>query len=181
MLPDRCTIHLAAIEDGNYKKSKLGFWDEVYGINMSCVKQCVVQEPIVDTFNKNAINTSICKILDIDLYTCKKEDLDFSSAYELTFFRRDTLNGLAAWFDCDFGKLPNKVQFSTGPFSKNTHWKQVIFYTDKDIYVEKGEVLKGSIAVRKNKTNFRELDIKISFHFEGHNGKLDQYQLFKLR
>lgn len=68
-----------------------------------------------------------------------------------------------------------------GPYSKSTHWKQVIFYTEKDIYVEKGEVLKGSIAVRKNKTNFRELDIKISFHLEGQNGKMDNYQLFKLR
>jgi len=148
---------------------------------MSCVKQAVIQEPIVDIFNKSAINSSSCKILDIDLYTCKKEDLDFSSQYELTFFRRDTLHGLAAWFDVFFDKLPNKVQFSTGPYSKNTHWKQVIFYTEKDVYVEKGEVLKGSIAVRKNKTNFRELDIKISFHFEGMNGKYDHYQLFKLR
>ena len=71
--------------------------------------------------------------------------------------------------------------FIIGPYSKNTHWKQVIFYTEKDVYVEKGEVVKGSIAVRKNKTNFRELDIKISFHLDGQNGKSDNYQLFKLR
>jgi len=181
MLPDRCTINIAAIEDSSYKKTKLGFWDDVYGINMSCIKQAVVQEPLIDIFNKNQLNSSICKILDIDLYTVKKEELCFSSQYELTFFRRDTLNAIVTWFDCFFDKLPNKVQFSTGPFSKNTHWKQVIFYTDKDIYVEKSEVLKGSIAVRKDLVNFRALDIKLSFHFEGQNGKYDWYQLFKLR
>ena len=114
MLPDRCTINIAGIEDNSYKKSKLSFWDDVYGINMSCIRQSVLQEPIVDVFNKTLINTSICKILDLDLYTCKKEDLDFSNQYELTFFRRDTLNGLAGWFDCYFDKLPNKVYFSTG-------------------------------------------------------------------
>lgn len=117
MLPDRCTISFAAIEDSSYKKSKLDFWNDVgYNINMSCVKQSVLQEPIVDIFNKNLINTSVCKVLDIDLYTCTKEDLDFSNQYELTFIRRDTLNGLAAWFDCYFNKLPNKVNFSTGNF-----------------------------------------------------------------
>ena len=73
------------------------------------------------------------------------------------------------------------IILNQGPFSKNTHWKQVIFYTEKDVYVEKGEVMKGSIAVRKGRTNFRELEIKISFHFEGQNAKLDNYQLFKLR
>jgi protein arginine N-methyltransferase 1 len=118
MLPDRCTISFAAIEDSSYKKSKLDFWNDVgYNINMSCVKQSVLQEPIVDIFNKNLINTSVCKVLDIDLYTCTKEDLDFSNQYELTFTRRDTLNGLAAWFDCYFEKLPNKVNFSTGIFT----------------------------------------------------------------
>jgi len=137
MLPDRCTINIAGIEDGSYKRSKLNFWDDVYGINMSCIKQAVLQEPIVDSMHKDAINSSLCKILEIDLYKVKKEDLDFSNQFELTFFRRDTLNGLIAWFDCFFDKLPNKIQFSTGLFSKTTHWKQVIFYTEKDVYVEK--------------------------------------------
>ena len=73
------------------------------------------------------------------------------------------------------------IVLKLGPFSKNTHWKQVIFYTEKDVYVEKGDVMKGSIAVRKGRTNFRELEIKISFHFEGPNAKFDNYQLFKLR
>ena len=68
-----------------------------------------------------------------------------------------------------------------GPFSKATHWKHVVFYTEKDLFIEKGEVLRGSIAVRKNTTNFRELDIKISYHLDGVNGKYDNYQLYKLR
>ena len=117
MLPDKCVINLAAIEDNSYKKKKLNFWEDVYGINMSCIKQSVLQEPIVDIFDKKAINTSICKILELDLYTCNKEDLDFSNQYELTFFRRDTLNAVVCWFDCFFDKLPNKVQFSTGKYN----------------------------------------------------------------
>jgi hypothetical protein len=40
---------------------------------------------------------------------------------------------------------------------------------DHNLIVDEGEVLKGSIAVRKSKTNFRELDIKISYHFDGYH------------
>lgn len=114
MLPDRCIINLAAIEDVDYKRSKIAFWEDVYGINMSCMKQSVIQEPLVDICDKKAINSSICRILDIDLYTVTKEELDFSNQYEITFMRRDTLNALVCWFDCYFDKLPNKVNFSTG-------------------------------------------------------------------
>ena len=32
ILPDKCTMHIAAIEDAEYKTNKLRFWDNVYGI-----------------------------------------------------------------------------------------------------------------------------------------------------
>jgi len=181
ILPDRATISIAAIEDGSYKRSKLNFWDDVYGINMSCIKPTVQGEPLIDKCDKRAINSSQCKIFEIDLYTVTKEQLDFSSSYELTFFRYDTVHGLLAWFDIYFDKLPNKVEFTTSPFKNLTHWKQTIFYTETDVDVEKGDVLKGSIAVRKSMTNFRELDIKLSCHFSCLNGKKDWTQQYKLR
>jgi len=37
MLPDVATIYIAAIEDSQYKKDKIGFWQDVYGVNMSCL------------------------------------------------------------------------------------------------------------------------------------------------
>jgi len=148
---------------------------------MSCIKASVLAEPLVDFFDKKSINSSICRVFEVDLYTVKKEELDYSNEYELTFFRKDTVHAFAAWFDCHFDKLPNKVTLSTSPFNRTTHWKQTIFYTEKDFIVEPGEILKGSIAVRKGRSNFRELDIKISFHFDGKSGAYNGYQLFKLR
>jgi protein arginine N-methyltransferase 1 len=105
-----------------------------------------------------------CKILDLDLVKMKKEDVQFSIPYELTFLRNDTVHGLVSWFDCEFSNLQHPVTLSTSPYKKTTHWKQTIFYLSQDLAVKKGEKLKGSIAVRKSETNFRELDIKISFH-----------------
>lgn len=156
---------------------------------MSCFRNSALSEPLIDICERGAINSSHCKIFEIDLYTVKKEDLDFSSAWELTFVRNDTVHGLVTWFDCYFDKLPNKIQLPTSPYVKSTHWKQVIFYTEQDVFVEKGrifflilgEVMKGSIAVRKAIDNFRQLDVKISYHYQGKNGKKDFYQLYKIR
>lgn len=148
---------------------------------MTCLRPTVMSEPIIDVCEPEYINTNSCKILDIDLYTVKKEDLDFSSSYELKFFRSDTFSGLLSWFDIVFEKLPNPVHFSTGPYSKSTHWKQVVLYTEKDISVSKGDVITGSFATRKSKKNFRELDIKVSFHMKALYSNTDFYQLYKIR
>lgn len=138
-MPDRATLNLAGLEDNNFKRSKFTFWDNVYDINMDAIKPYVLKEPLVDFANKRMINTSVSRIFEINLYTIKKEELDFSKTYELTFFRNDTFNGVISWFDIFFDKLPHKVQFTTGPFSTKTHWKQVIFYTNEDIFVSKGK------------------------------------------
>lgn len=181
ILPDKASIHLAAIEDCDYKKSKLNFWDNIYDIDMTCVKRNVMKDPLVDRVDKKAIISNCCKILEIDLNTVKKEDLDFASGYELTFKKYSTCHGIIAWFDIEFGNLPNKVTFTTGPYGKSTHWKQVIFYTQNDLKVERGDVLKGSIAVRKSEFNFRELDIKFSLRIHNKYETKDWNQLFKLK
>lgn len=70
-----------------------------------------------------------------------------------------------------------------GPFSKETHWKQTVFYIDSFIPVKKNDELRGSIAVKKCKENARELDIKISFNLESKNKNAKSFnkiQYYKL-
>ena len=173
MLPNKGKIFLAGIEDGKYIASKVGFWDSVYGVNMKCVKPAVMKEPVIDNIDSQMINSSQCTILDIDLETMKPEDVEFSSPYEITFNRNDKCHGLAAWFDTDFAKMGHFVSLSTSPYKKYTHWKQTVFYFDDVLTVRKGDVLRGSICVRKNRVNFRELDVKISYHFDNGYEKID--------
>ena len=187
LLPDHATITLAGIEDMDYKSSKINFWDNVWGVDMSCFKNAVIGEPLVDVCPQRLINSSSCRILDIDLYTVKKEDLDFSSKYEITFTRdNDNFSGLVAWFDTGFTKLTNKFNLTTSPYHKSTHWSQTIFYTKNDLKVNKGDKVTGSICVKKSKTNFRQLDVKISYNVpKGKNEKDEMeyeswYQLYKI-
>jgi protein arginine N-methyltransferase 1 len=105
------------------------------------------------------------------LYKVKKEELDFSSKYKLRFNRdNDYFSGIVAWFETGFTKLNKKFSLNTSPFLKSTHWQQTVFYTKNDIPVRNGDEVEGSIAVRKSETNFRQLDVKISFNVK-YDGK----------
>ena len=112
----------------------------------------------------------------------KKEDVEFSSEYSLTMLRPDRVHALVSWFDTLFSDLENTVKLSTSPYNRYTHWKQTVFYLEEDLDVESGEVLKGSVACRKSRTNFREQDIKFSYHFDGRLSRdIDFVQMYKLR
>ena len=112
------------------------------------------------------VMSDACKVLSLDLVNCKKEDVEFTAAYQLNMNYTDRVHGLVAWFDTPFSNLTRPVLLSTSPFKKYTHWKQTVFYLEHDLDVRIGDVLYGSIASRKSKTNFRELDIKISYHID---------------
>jgi len=41
-------MYVAAIEDSQYKLEKKLFWEDVYGVNMSCLTPTVMREPLID-------------------------------------------------------------------------------------------------------------------------------------
>ncbi len=41
ILPDKATMYLCAIEDEEYRKEKIDYWDNVYGFDFS-VRVCVI-------------------------------------------------------------------------------------------------------------------------------------------
>lgn len=182
MLPDKIHMYVAALEDGHYKQSKKDFWKDVYGVNMSCLTPTVLREPLVDVVSSNGIVSSTSKILELDLTKMAPSDVEFTAEYSLKCNYEDRVHGLVAWWDSDFSYLSQRqVTLSTSPYSKATHWKQTVFYLSEDIDVKRGDILHGSIANRKSASNFRELDIKISYHIANEKQKKDLVNLYKLR
>ena len=43
ILPDRAVLYLCGIEDAMYRRQKIDFWSNVYGFDMSCIKEMVIQ------------------------------------------------------------------------------------------------------------------------------------------
>lgn len=106
IFPDKATMYMAGIEDGDYKAEKMEFWNSVYGYDMSCIRDLAMLEPLVDTVNGEAVNTDHCRLWTCDIATVQKDDLTFSCPFSLTMKRSDYVHAFVAWFDIEFRCVP---------------------------------------------------------------------------
>ncbi|KAJ5122393.1 hypothetical protein N7526_009330 [Penicillium atrosanguineum] len=166
IFPDKATMYVAAIEDGDYKDDKIGFWDNVYGFDYSPMKEIALTEPLVDTVEMKALVTDPCPIITFDLNTVTVADLAFKVPYQLTARRSDFIHAMIAWFDIEFSACHKPITFSTGPHAKYTHWKQTVFYLRDVLTIEEEEKVSGWLENRPNDKNKRDLDIDLSYKFE---------------
>lgn len=181
LFPDKATLYLCAIEDAEYREDKINFWDNVYGFDMSCIKNMALTEPLVDTCDPKQVMSDSYPILHVDLYTVTKEELDFSSTFKVKINREDYCHALVAYFSVEFSKSHTKIGFSTGPKQQYTHWKQTVFYLDEPVACNSGEEVVGKIAVKRNAKNPRDLDISLTSIFAGKSGKQTQKREYRLR
>lgn len=165
ILPDKCSMTIAGIEDGQYKNDKIHYWEDVYGFDYTPFIEVAMSEPLVDTVENNSLITTPCKFFEFDINTCKKEDLEFSRTFSLKAIDADFCHAYIVWFDCDFPG-DEKVTLPTGPMNKYTHWKQTVFYMDQVLDLKKGDTINGTIASRPNLKNPRELDIELQWLVE---------------
>lgn len=181
IFPDKATLVVCGIEDGDYKEEKIEFWKNVWGFDMSCIREAAMLEPLVDTVQPNSIVTNHCPLWTCDINTVKKEDLCFASPFRLSFQRSDYLHAIVAYFDIEFSFCHKPVRFSTGPHARYTHWKQTVFYLEDVVTGNLGETMEGELRCRPNARNHRDLDIEIAVKFDGEHCKLDHLQPYRLR
>lgn len=167
IFPDKATMYVAAIEDGEYKEQKIDYWDDVYGFNMSAIRKIAVREPLVDTVDVQAVLTTAAAIKDIDIYTVTKADLAFESPFKITATRNDYVHAFVVYFDIEFACCHKPIRFSTGPHAQYTHWKQTVMYLDDVLTINEGETITGTISCRPNAKNPRDLDIGVKYEFKG--------------
>lgn len=182
ILPDKAELCLCAIEDSEYKKYKIDFWDSVYGFDMSPIKNIALSEPLVDAVHSRSVNSDADSILSLDLKTCTLADLEFKGEFELRFRRNDYCHAFVGFFECTFSQIHKPFVLSTSPHSTYTHWKQCVFYVSKPMTVCTDEVVKGTIEVKPNKGNKRDLDITFEYEFTGRYSTIPTTkQFFRLR
>eukprot|EP00192_Tetraselmis_astigmatica_P010741 CAMPEP_0117677814 /NCGR_PEP_ID=MMETSP0804-20121206/16944_1 /TAXON_ID=1074897 /ORGANISM="Tetraselmis astigmatica, Strain CCMP880" /LENGTH=346 /DNA_ID=CAMNT_0005487119 /DNA_START=504 /DNA_END=1542 /DNA_ORIENTATION=- len=167
IFPDRATMSIMAIEDGEYKSEKIEFWDNVYGFDMSCIKKLAMEEPLVDGVNNDQLVTNVCTFSELNMNSMTKEDATFTAPFSVTVMRNDYIHALVAYFDIFFDACHKSTGFSTHPASRHTHWKQTVFYLDHSIPACEGEVLSGTISTKPNAKNPRDLDIEITSRSKG--------------
>lgn len=182
VLPDKCTMFICGIEDGEYKDEKIHFWKNVYGFDMSCMKKLALLEPLVECVEERSICTNTCELKEFDITKMETGEVDFDCEFEIIFKQNDYCHALVVYFDTDFERgLHKPVTFSTGPESNYTHWKQTVFYLPDVVMGCKGEILKGTLRTKKNAKNKRDLDITIDYEFEGKRFSTKNSAFYRLR
>eukprot|EP01110_Echinostelium_bisporum_P011181 TRINITY_DN4901_c0_g1_i1.p1 TRINITY_DN4901_c0_g1~~TRINITY_DN4901_c0_g1_i1.p1 ORF type:complete len:341 (-),score=123.97 TRINITY_DN4901_c0_g1_i1:26-1048(-) len=181
IFPDKATLYLTAIEDGDYKNEKISFWDNVYGFDMSCIKEMALREPLVDCVEGNSIVTNACPLIKIDINKVQKSDLDFNVPFKLKAERNDYVHALVAYFDIEFSMCHKPIFFSTGPRAKYTHWKQTVFYLRDALTVNQKEQISGNFSCKPNAKNPRDLDVVIDYKFAGNVMKSEGNLTYSMR
>jgi len=180
IFPDKATMYFAAIEDGEYKDEKINFWENVYGFDMSHIKEIALREPLVDVVEAKALVTKPVILKKIDINTVKKEELSFTTPFKLVSAKDDYIHAFISWFDIEFTACHKNIHFSTSPFAQYTHWKQTVFYLRDTLTIKNGETVEGELSCSPNKKNPRDLIIKINYNFEGEFMKSKDNVVYKM-
>uniref|UniRef100_A0A8C2U1X1 Protein arginine methyltransferase 8 n=1 Tax=Coturnix japonica TaxID=93934 RepID=A0A8C2U1X1_COTJA len=142
-------------------------WENVYGFDMTCIRDVAMKEPLVDIVDPKQVVTNACLIKEVDVYTVKTEELAFTSAFCLQIQRNDYIHALVTYFNIEFTKCHKKMGFSTAPDAPYTHWKQTVFYLEDYLTVRRGEEIYGTISMKPNAKNVRDLDFTVDLDFKG--------------
>ena len=62
------------------------------------------------------LESTLCNVVgqEVDMYTVKEEDLDFSAPFHLVCRRNDYIQAFVTYFNIDFTKCHMPTGFSTG-------------------------------------------------------------------
>lgn len=167
MFPNKASLWLCGCDDADLRAEKLDFWQNVCGIDMSCMKNFSISEPAIEVVSEDNVTTTIHNVLSLDLQTCTTADLRFISPFQLRALRPNNLQAILGYFCVSFTHGQQPLELNTGPMCYPTHWKQTIFFLDRTFPMNNNELLTGVIAVQQNKNNERDLDIALEYKFNG--------------
>lgn len=181
LFPDKASLHIVAIEDREYKDDKINWWNQVYGFDMSCIRDIALTEPLVDIVDPKQIVSNACLVKEIDINTMQAGDLEFNTKFHLQLKRNDYVHAFVTYFNIEFSACHKKVGFSTAPDHPYTHWKQTVFYFKDYLTAKRGEEIFGVFSCKPNLRNSRDLDFEIEFDFKGELCEVQNKHKYKMR
>uniref|UniRef100_A0A8C9D730 Protein arginine N-methyltransferase domain-containing protein n=1 Tax=Panthera leo TaxID=9689 RepID=A0A8C9D730_PANLE len=141
---------------------RIHWWENIYGFDISCVKDMAIREPLVDVVDPKQLVTNARLMKEVDIYTVKVEDLTFTSPFCL-----QVKHALVAYFNIKVTCCPKRTGFSTSPESLHTRWEQTVFYMEDHLTVKTGGEIFGTIDIQPSANNNRDLDFTIDLDFKG--------------
>lgn len=177
LFPNEAKMYAAGVFD-DYDFVNNDKLDNFMGVQLSELKRVTNLIPNVGFVNQNIIITDTATIFTVNLEKCSKAELDFIAAFKLTSQKKSFLNGIVVWFDVLFTHGETPFILSTSPYATGTHWKQSSFYFDRRLPVFHDDVIEARILLRRNKENFRFIDVKLDVDVQNSLGKHKVTQFF---
>jgi protein arginine N-methyltransferase 1 len=165
MWPNRAKMFISGIRDSTFIQRKFGFWDDVFGFNLSAVKRFALSEPVIAVAPNSDIITDDSPLIDLDLNTVTVHDLNVNATFSLTALEAGNLNGFVVWFDVAFEGPDAQFVLSTSPFQPPTHWSQTLFYFPEAVEIEADVRISGRFMMTPSRRNRRDQDVMISFTY----------------
>ncbi|XP_065647793.1 protein arginine N-methyltransferase 3 [Hydra vulgaris] len=163
--PNKCNIQLLGMHDADLYKNKIVYWDDVYGFKMSSMKKNVFEEPLIEVVRSDFIVSKSYELINFDLMKVNTAQLEFDQCFILEFISDGIMSALVGYFNVEFNnQSETPIQMSTSPFDFPTHWKQTVFFLKEPFFIKSGDTLNGRLICKRNKKDFRALDIAIFFY-----------------
>jgi type I protein arginine methyltransferase len=202
MVPSHINMWIAPLSDPDYVADHITFWRDVYGFDMKAMQAGIYDEAQVIYMPSSSLCAEAFPFLQLNLHLATVDSLVSRKAWEGTLSKDiDALDGFVIWFDTFF--MPSRsddvpknakaelwskhgekgIAFTTGPYAKETHWKQSVLFADCKTQTsghKKGAKLCGSLEYSVPKDNLRALNLSLSWSFESEFSSLLTSQKWKM-
>lgn len=186
MVPSHMNMWVAPVVDPEYVSDHFAFWRDVYGFDMKAMQAGIHDEAQVLHMPTKTICGTPSMFRQLSLHTTTVKDLSFKAQWKSTLDKDiDALDGFDIWFDTFFMPSRNDempldaraeewtkaekkgVAFTTGPWGKETHWRQGVMFIDNDDMaaapLKAGEELAGELEYAVPEDNSRALNVNFSW------------------
>ena len=169
LLPSSCEMRISASSH-----DRLAFWAEVYGYDMSPIREEARKETLADAAVELVPAASLLSpsaaFRSVHIAQAQDAELDFTADFALAASTAGPLRCFVVHFDTLFDLQPAGGQtssFSTAADCPPTHWKQVALYLEPPRELQAGDRVSGSISCARRKDNKRAYDVSVTFAIDG--------------
>lgn len=186
LVPSHASLWIAPVCDSEYVCDSITFWRDVYGFDMKAMQAGIYDDARAVVMPSRNICGSSSMFRLFDLHKTTASDLVFDASWKTSLLKNaDSLDGFLVWFDIYFGTSQDekiqpadataqswisagkdRVAFTTGPFSKETHWNQCLLLLEshsQPLEQAEGQNLSGEISFAVAPDNPRALTLRMSW------------------
>lgn len=115
MAPSQCKMMLSLCDGSEIYKDRIGFWNDVYGFDLSAMAGDLYEEAIIDVVGPDTVLSAPYVIKDLLLGDITSRQLDFQTKFALkaTVERRTKINSFVLYFDTFFTVTGHPISPST--------------------------------------------------------------------